>query len=154
MLKGKKRAAIYCRVASASGNDQFAIEMQKDKVLRYAKSFGYSDAVCYLDNGCSGLTLDRPEFSRLCGDIRVGKISVVITSDLARVGRGYISVIKWIDWLDEQGVKFLTADGWHRNDMDFLADVQKAFQDYASREQSVNGKRCAFPSGPVAPVSL
>lgn len=44
----------------------------------------------YVDDGYSGTTFDRPAFNRLINDIEDGKINMVITKDLSRLGRDYI----------------------------------------------------------------
>jgi DNA invertase Pin-like site-specific DNA recombinase len=44
----------------------------------------------YIDDGYSGLNFDRPAFKRLIADIELGKINLVITKDLSRLGRDYL----------------------------------------------------------------
>ncbi len=44
----------------------------------------------YVDDGVSGTTFDRPAFNRLINDIEDGKINMVVTKDLSRLGRDYI----------------------------------------------------------------
>ena len=39
-----------------------------------------------MDDGYSGLNFDRPSFNRMLDDIEAGKIDVVITKDLSRLG--------------------------------------------------------------------
>ena len=44
----------------------------------------------YVDDGYSGLNFNRPGFQRMIQDIQSGKINLVITKDLSRLGRNYI----------------------------------------------------------------
>ena len=44
----------------------------------------------YVDDGVSGITFDRPAFNRLINDIEDGKVNMVVTKDLSRLGRDYI----------------------------------------------------------------
>jgi DNA invertase Pin-like site-specific DNA recombinase len=44
----------------------------------------------YVDDGISGTTFDRPDFKRMIDDIDEGKVNLVITKDLSRLGRDYI----------------------------------------------------------------
>lgn len=41
----------------------------------------------YLDNGPSGLTLNRPAFTRLNANARAGSISVMFVKSISRIGR-------------------------------------------------------------------
>lgn len=44
----------------------------------------------YKDDGYTGTNFDRPDFKRMLTDIDEGKINLVITKDLSRLGRDYI----------------------------------------------------------------
>ena len=44
----------------------------------------------YVDDGFSGLNYNRPSFQRLISDVEIGRINMVITKDLSRLGRDYI----------------------------------------------------------------
>ncbi len=102
MCEGK--AAIYLRVATT---DQVAIDMQKEKVLRFAAAQGIVNPVCYADNGYNGLNLDRPGLSRLQADIFAGKIQTVIALDEMRIGRELLLVGEWMEGAKKMGVRIL-----------------------------------------------
>ena len=51
----------------------------------------------YVDDGYSGLNFNRPDFHRLIEDIEKGKIDIVITKDLSRLGRDYIQTGYYTD---------------------------------------------------------
>ena len=44
----------------------------------------------YVNDGYSGLNLNRPGFQRMIQDIQSGKINLVITKDLSRLGWDYL----------------------------------------------------------------
>jgi DNA invertase Pin-like site-specific DNA recombinase len=123
MLKNGKSAAIYCRTASGAAKDEFEIHDQEGALLAFAERQGYSNPVAYIDNACSGLTLERPAFSRLTADIRGGRIAAVVMRDLSRVGRDYPSVCGWIEWAKSQGVDIVTLRD-HPAGLDRFADLQ------------------------------
>jgi len=51
----------------------------------------------YIDNGYSGISLDRPGFNKLLDAITKGKINMIMIKDLSRLGRNHIEVNKYID---------------------------------------------------------
>ena len=55
----KKLTAIYCRVASAN---EYAIEVQRDYLYRYAEEHGFGNIRVYADNGYTGLSFKRLAF--------------------------------------------------------------------------------------------
>lgn len=44
------------------------------------------------DRDYSGLNFDRPDFNQVTDDIEAGKLDVVITRDLSRLGRDHLQV--------------------------------------------------------------
>lgn len=61
-------------------------------LTQYAKEHGFLVVEVYVDDGWSGLNFDRPDFNRMLDDIEAGKIDVVITKDLSRLGRDHLKV--------------------------------------------------------------
>lgn len=114
--------AIYCRVASRSQLDADAIENQRRELLNFAKLHGYTVCSEYLDNGYSGLTLDRPALARLESDIKAGAIDTVIIRNVARVARDLILYNNWIKEMERRGVKIVDMDGSLESFM-FTSDV-------------------------------
>ena len=51
----------------------------------------------YIDDGYSGTNFERPGFIRMIEDIESGKINMVITKDLSRLGRDYIGVGEYLE---------------------------------------------------------
>lgn len=86
------RVAIYCRLSREDGNEESqSISAQKTILTEYCnKQEGWNIVDIYADDGYSGTNFDRPDFVRLLNDIEVGKIDLVITKDLSRLGRNYI----------------------------------------------------------------
>ena len=57
---------------------------------KYCKDNNYTIKEIYIDDGVSGLTFERSGFQRMLKDIEAGKINMVITKDLSRLGRDYL----------------------------------------------------------------
>jgi DNA invertase Pin-like site-specific DNA recombinase len=112
-----RKAAIYCRVASA---DDYAIRNQLQTLRDFAAGQMYEDCAEYLDNGVSGMTLDRPAFTQLRNDIRTGKIDVVFVKDTSRIGRDMILTLQWLDEMRTQGVRVIPMNEGVKLPYDFL----------------------------------
>lgn len=85
-------AALYCRISKDDDakTESASITTQKEMLKRYAMEQGFNIYDFYIDDGYSGTNFDRPDFIRMKKDIESGKINVVITKDLSRLGRNYI----------------------------------------------------------------
>ena len=85
-------AGLYMRLSREDGKRESAgIESQRLMLREYAKRKGFLIVGEYVDDGYSGTNYERPAFERLRQDIESGKINMVITKDLSRLGRNYIA---------------------------------------------------------------
>jgi DNA invertase Pin-like site-specific DNA recombinase len=101
-----KTTALYCRVARS---DDGAMAVQERYLLRFAERNGFGDCVLYRDNGQNGLTLDRPGLNALMGDIRDGRVDAVMTADLSRIARNAALFGDWLEFIESQGVGFISV---------------------------------------------
>ncbi len=109
MLEENTKAAIYCRVALA---DTLALEAQRISLSQFAKAHGFDDCAEYLDNGVSGLTMDRPAFARLDEDIRAGRIQAVFIRKVSRISRDCFTLHRWLRDTQSLGVTVISqCDG-------------------------------------------
>ena len=53
---------------------------------------GYTNIVTFVDDGVSGVTMDRPGFNEMMRQLEEGKASALFVKDLSRLGRNYIEV--------------------------------------------------------------
>lgn len=109
MLQPNNQTAIYCRTAHFD-NEGFVIECQKQRMLRYADEHGMCNPVFYIDDGFSGLTLERPSFLEMQAAIVKGHVKTVLALNLSRIGRNSFEVLSWIDETEKQGVRVVIAD--------------------------------------------
>ncbi|MBQ3196067.1 MAG: DUF4368 domain-containing protein [Clostridia bacterium] len=72
--------------------DSNSIVNQKKMLETYCEQNGYTNIVHYTDDGYSGGSFDRPDWKRLIEDIEAGKVGMVITKDMSRIGRNYLEV--------------------------------------------------------------
>lgn len=99
-MNEKYKVAIYMRTANKEKKnlESKSIINQRKCLLDYLNK--HNDLIFvdeYIDDGYSGANFDRPGWKKLMKDIEDKKINMVITTDLARVGRNYIEVGYYIE---------------------------------------------------------
>ena len=64
-----------------------------------------------IDDGISGTTFDRPDFNRMIKDIEQGKINMVVTKDMSRLGRDYVNFGHYIEkYFPENNVRYIAIN--------------------------------------------
>lgn len=74
---------------------------------KYCRDNNFTNKEVYIDDGYLGLNFDRPAFKRLIADIESGKINLVITKDLSRLGRDYLQTGYYTE---QHGMELLGVD--------------------------------------------
>ena len=104
---------VYCRLSRDDKNataESMSILHQRQMLTNYVKEKGWDLRDCYVDDGISGTTFERPDFQRMIRDIETGRINCVITKDLSRLGRNYIQVGQYTDFVFPQyGVRYIAV---------------------------------------------
>ena len=72
--------------------ESYSIGNQKKLLAKVAKEKGYTNLVHFLDDGISGVTMNRPGFVEMICQLEQGKAAAVFVKDLSRLGRNYIEV--------------------------------------------------------------
>ena len=72
--------------------ESYSIGNQKKLLAKVAEEKGYTNLVHFLDDGISGVTMDRPGFVEMIRQLEQGKAAAVFVKDLSRLGRNYIEV--------------------------------------------------------------
>ena len=72
--------------------ESYSIGNQKKLLAKVAKEKGYTNLVHFLDDGISGVTMDRPGLVEMICQLEQGKAAAVFVKDLSRLGRNYIEV--------------------------------------------------------------
>lgn len=106
--------AIYTRKSTDEGLDQAfnSLDAQRAACSAYISSQageGWTEvATVYDDGGFSGGTLERPALQRLLGDIRVGRIKIVVVYKVDRLTRSLADFAKIIEALEEHDASFVS----------------------------------------------
>lgn len=92
-------AAVYYRLSKddEQAGESVSIETQKMMLEDFCHERGFPIYEIYADDGYSGLNFNRPAFTRLLEDIDDGKVNLVVTKDLSRLGRDYIQTGYYTD---------------------------------------------------------
>ena len=84
-----KITALYCRLSRDDefSGDSSSISTQKKMLMQYAKENGFANCQFFVDDGFSGTNFNRPDFQRMLGMVKDGKVSTICVKDLSRLGR-------------------------------------------------------------------
>jgi DNA invertase Pin-like site-specific DNA recombinase len=108
-------AAIYPRLSREDGadGDSNSIASQKKLLTKAAKDKGYTNILTFVDDGVSGVTMNRPGFNAMIEELEKGYIGAVFVKDLSRLGRNYIEVGKLTEeFFPEHDIRLVAvADG-------------------------------------------
>ncbi len=94
-----KITALYCRLSQDDmlQGESNSITNQKAILKKYAEDNGFHNTIFYVDDGVSGTTWEREGFKAMMADIEDGKVGIVITKDLSRLGRDYLKTGELIE---------------------------------------------------------
>jgi len=131
------KVGLYLRLSrddSNSDSESMSITNQRTMLTDYANERGWEVEEIYIDDGISGVTFDRPAFTRLIKDIENKRINMVITKDLSRLGRNYVKVGEYTDYFfPKHKVRYIAVNENYDNskDNDFIAFLNIFNEHYA-----------------------
>lgn len=147
---------IYARLSrdDERSGESVSIENQKEMLTRYVREQGWTLYSCYCDDGVSGTTFDRSGFNKLMEDATAGKINLILTKDLSRLGRDYIECGKYTDYVfPSLGCRFIAlndgVDTLHKNN-EMIVILKNVMNDLYARDTSNKikaVKKSTFRSG-------
>lgn len=111
--------AFYLRLSVADGDlgkekkdESNSIENQRELLKNYlSKQDDMNEEIIeYIDDGYTGTNFDRPGFKNMIEDSKKGKISIILTKDLSRLGRDYIGVGDYLEQIfPVLGIRFVAV---------------------------------------------
>ena len=111
------KVGIYARISREDEKDERyrgqseSIENQINFLKPLIERNGWILVEIYKDDGYTGTNFDRPDFSRMLGDIELGKINLIITKDLSRLGRDYIQVGNFVEkYFPEKRIRYIAVN--------------------------------------------
>lgn len=118
---------MYIRLSKEDDHDgpSESVTNQRAMLEKYAEDHRISVYSTYVDDGYSGCNFDRPAFRRMLTDIEAGKVNMVITKDLSRLGRDYILTGHYLErYFPEHRVRYLSLlDGIDTGTESYANDI-------------------------------
>ncbi|MCL2023320.1 MAG: recombinase family protein [Oscillospiraceae bacterium] len=139
------RVAIYARLSREDekeyANPSESIRNQVDFLQKIVLENGWFVVDTYIDDGISGTTFDRPDFQRMIADVEKGRVNLIITKDLSRLGRDYVKTGYYLeDFFPSNNVRYIAVnDGFdtfdESNNNDFIP-FKSVFNDMYAKDIS------------------
>ncbi len=103
---------LYIRLSRDDGNiESDSIVSQRSLLNQYVKENNYNVIDEYVDDGFTGTNFERPAFKRMIKDIEIGKINMIITKDMSRLGRDYIGTGELIEkYFPNNNVRYIAIN--------------------------------------------
>ena len=106
------KVGIYIRLSRDDGNiESDSIVSQRSLLNQYICENNYNLVDEYVDDGFTGTNFERPSFKRMINDIESGKINMIITKDMSRLGRDYIGTGELIEkYFPNKNVRYIAIN--------------------------------------------
>ena len=134
-------AFLYLRLSRDDNleGESYSIQNQKIFLTKAAKDLGYKNLEYFVDDGVSGVTMDRPGFKAMMAELEKGYAQAVFVKDLSRLGRNYVEVGKLMDtFFPEHDIRLVavsdaidTFEGESE-----MAPIKNVFNEWYSRDIS------------------
>lgn len=135
------KAALYMRLSKDDDGvkESGSIGTQRKMLRSYANENGFTIHDEYIDDGYSGTNFERPDFKRMICDIENGYVNMVITKDLSRLGRDYITTGQYTEiFFPEHHVRYIAInDGYDSlNQYNDIAPFKHVINEMYARDAS------------------
>ena len=140
------RVGLYIRLSEADSDKSYESESesiinQRNLLMSFVKQNEFTFVDEYIDDGFTGTNFDRPGFKRLLEDIENGRINCVITKDLSRLGRNYVTCGYYVDeYFLLKKVRYIAVldqvDTFLNNVGNEMIPFKSVFNDMTSRDNS------------------
>jgi site-specific DNA recombinase len=141
------RCAIYTRKSTEHNLDlEFnSLDAQREACEAYIKSQAHEGWRLvrgrYDDGGLSGASLDRPALQELLGDVRDGKIDVIVVYKVDRLTRSLADFAKLVELFDAHQVSFVSVTQAFNTTTSMGRLTLNVLLSFAQFEREVTGER-------------
>ena len=121
----RKKVAIYCRVSTASEEQETSIDNQREGLLKLANEYPNWEVIGVYEETKTGTNIKRrKEFQRLLQDCEDGKVDIIVTKSTSRFARNTVDFTTVLRQLNEKGVKVM----FNSEEMEYEESKAAAFQ--------------------------
>lgn len=131
-----KMTAYYYRAAHI--NTDLNLDNQMYRLLHHAMTNGVTAYALYVDNGFSGLSLDRPALNEMLSAMAQGRIGKIVVTDISRISRNTSDILIFSEEAAQQDIRIETVDG-----EDLRAETEASRKLY----EAMNGVYAAMKGG-------
>jgi site-specific DNA recombinase len=140
-----KTAAIYCRVSTEDQARNYSIPSQLEAIREYATKHDFDVVREFVDEGVSGVILDRPALSELREYVRHRTVDTIIAYDPDRLSRKLVHLMILADEFERQGkqLHFVTQSMGQSPEDKMLFGMKGLFAEYERTkllERTMRGK--------------
>lgn len=134
-------AFIYLRLSRDDNleGESYSIGNQKKLLTKAAKDLGYSNIVTFIDDGVSGVTMNRPGFNDMMQQLEENRAAALLVKDLSRLGRNYIEVGRLMEeFFPEHNIRLVAVSDNIDTDEgeNEMAPIRNLFNEWYARDIS------------------
>ena len=141
------KVACYIRLSKEDekgrgvSRESESIVNQRNLLMSYVNDNNLTLVGEYIDDGVSGTTFDRPQFNAMIEDIEHGRVNMVITKDMSRLGRDYIEAGRYMErYFPEKNVRYISLldniDTYLDSSSNDIAPFKAILNDMYSKDMS------------------
>ena len=141
------RCAIYTRKSTELGLDQEfnSLDNQREAAEAYVKSQAHEGwrllPTSYDDGGVSGGSLDRPALRQLLGEVRAGRVDIIVVYKVDRLTRSLADFAKLVELFDQHGTSFVSVTQAFNTTTSMGRLTLNVLLSFAQFEREVTGER-------------
>lgn len=134
-------AFIYLRLSRDDNleGESYSIGNQKKLLTKTAKDLGYTNIVTFIDDGVSGVTMNRPGFNDMMQQLEENRAAALLVKDLSRLGRNYIEVGRLMEeFFPEHDIRLVAVSDNIDTDEgeNEMAPIRNLFNEWYARDIS------------------
>lgn len=134
-------AFIYLRLSRDDNleGESYSIGNQKKLLTKAAKDLGYTNIVTFIDDGVSGVTMNRPGFNDMMQQLEENRAAALLVKDLSRLGRNYIEVGRLMEeFFPEHNIRLVAVSDNIDTDEgeNEMAPIRNLFNEWYARDIS------------------